>query len=101
MRSFSLTPDTEQAKDANGASRLRDGVSLRGATPPKTVEVGAYSLKKLQKTGTFRPDRTLKVHGSGVQKTVPAKLPPGEYVLEVSIKGQQYDASYYFRIVVE
>jgi hypothetical protein len=64
-------------------------------------EVGAYSLKKLQKTGTFRPDRTLEAHGSGVQRTVPAELPPGEYVLEVSVKEQQNDASYYFRIMVE
>jgi hypothetical protein len=72
-----------------------------GQSPPKTVEAGAYSLKKLQKTGTMRPDSTLKAHGSGVQRTIPAELPPGEYVLEVFVKEQQDDASYYFRIMVE
>jgi hypothetical protein len=70
-------------------------------SPPRMEEVDAYSLKKLQETGTFRPDRTLKAHGSGVQRTIPASLPSGEYVLEVSVKEQQNDASYYFRIMVE
>jgi hypothetical protein len=70
-------------------------------SPPKTVEVRAYSLKKLQETGTFRPDSTLKAQGSGVQRTIPAELPPGEYVLDVLVKDQQGDASYYFRVIVE
>ena len=74
-----------------------------GQNPPKTVEAGAYSLKKLKKTGgVVRPDRTLKAYGSGVQRTIPAKLPPGEYVLEVSIgANEQNGADYYIRIVVE
>lgn len=72
-----------------------------GQDPPKSVGAGAYALKKLQKTGTMRPDRSLEAQGSGVQRTIPAKLPPGEYVLEVSVKEQQNDASYYFRIMVE
>jgi hypothetical protein len=65
------------------------------------VEAGAYALKKLQKTATMRPNRPLEAQGPGVQRTISAELPSGGYVLEVSIKGQQYDASYYFRIVVE
>jgi hypothetical protein len=73
-----------------------------GQNPPKTVEARAYSLKKLQeKEATMRPDRSLEAQGSGVQRTIPAKLPPGEYVLEVFVKVQQGDASYYFRILVE
>ena len=74
-----------------------------GQDPPKTVEAGVYSLDKLKdkKGGVVRLERSLKAHGSGVQRTIPAGLPPGGYVLEVSIKGQQYDASYAFRIVVE
>jgi hypothetical protein len=36
-----------------------------------------------------------------VQRTIPASLPPGEYVLEVFVKEQQDDASYYFRVMVE
>ena len=73
-----------------------------GQDPPKTVEAGAYSLNKLKKAGVVRPDRSLKVQGSGVQRTIPAKLPPGEYVLEVSIgANEQNGADYYFRIMVE
>jgi len=72
-----------------------------GQSPPNTVEVRAYALKKLQKTGTYRPDSTLKAQGSGAQRTISAALPPGEYVLEVSVKEQQDDAAYYFRVVVE
>jgi hypothetical protein len=72
-----------------------------GHTSPNTVEVRAYSLKKLQKTGTMHPDRSLKAHGPGVQRTIPAELSPGECVLEVFITEQQGDASYYFRVMVE
>ena len=73
-----------------------------GQSPPKTVEARAYSLKKLQeKEATMRPDRSLEAQGSGVQRTIPAELPPGEYVLEVFVKVQQGDSSYYFRIMVE
>jgi hypothetical protein len=49
-----------------------------GHSPPEMGKVGAYSLKKLQETGTMRSDRTLKAHGSGVQRTIPANLPSGE-----------------------
>jgi hypothetical protein len=75
-----------------------------GQNPPKTVEAGAYSLNKLKhkKAGIVRPDRSLKAHGSGVQRTIPATLPPREYVLEVSIEANEEDgADYYFRILVE
>ena len=74
-----------------------------GQNPPKTVEAGAYSLNKLKdkKAGVVRPDRSLQAHGSGVERTISAELPPGEYVLEVFVKEQQGDASYYFRIMVE
>jgi hypothetical protein len=72
-----------------------------GEAHRKMGEVEAYSLKKLQKTGTFRPDSTLKVHDSGVERTIPAELPRGEYVLEVLVMEQEDDVSYYFRIMVE
>jgi hypothetical protein len=74
-----------------------------GQDPPKTVEAGVYSLDKLKdkKGGVVRLDRSLKAHGSGVQRTIPATLPPGEYVLEVSIAANEEDgADYYFRIMV-
>ena len=73
-----------------------------GQDPPKTVEAGAYSLNKLKKAGVVRPDPSLKVQGSGVQRTIPAKLPLGEYVLEMSVGVNEEDgADYYFRIMVE
>ncbi len=73
-----------------------------GQDPPKAVEAAAYALNKLQrKEATMRPDRTLEAKGSGVQRTIPAELPQGEYVLEVPVTAQQGDASYYFRVKVE
>jgi hypothetical protein len=74
-----------------------------GQNPPKSVEAGAYSLKKLMKAGgVVRTDRTLKTQGSGVQRTIPAELSPGEYVLEVTIEANKQDgADYYFRVMVE
>jgi hypothetical protein len=72
-----------------------------GQSPPKVGKVKAYSLKKLQKTGTFRPDSTLKVHGSGVERTIPVALPQGEYVVEVHVEVPQGGTSYFFRITVE
>ena len=72
-----------------------------GRSPPKVGKVKAYSLKKLQKTGTFRPDSTLKVHGSGVERTIPVELPQGEYVVEVHVEVPQGGTSYFFRIMVE
>ena len=67
-----------------------------GQNLPRTVEAGAY-----EKTAMMRPEHSLKAHGSGVQRTISAELPPGEYVLEVSIEKQRYNASYYFRIMVQ
>jgi len=82
-----------------------------GQSPPKTVNAAAYTFdpifdKKLRSLGIranadYSSRRSLKVHGSGVERTIPAELPPGEYVLEVFVKEQQGDASYYFRIMVE
>jgi hypothetical protein len=72
-----------------------------GQSPPQTVEGAAYQLNKLQETSTYRPYRSLKAQGSGVQRTISAELPPGEYVLEVSVEEQQGGAPYYFRVMVE
>ena len=72
-----------------------------GQNPPKTVEARAYTLNKLKKTEMYRHDHSLKAHGSGLQRTILAELPPGEYVLEVLVKEQQDDASYYFRVMVK
>ena len=73
-----------------------------GQSPPDKVEVRAYALNKLQKTGTMRPDSSLDNKASGVQTTIPAGLPPEEYVLEVSVKElPDSGAGYYFRVIVK
>ncbi len=83
-----------------------------GQSPPKTVEAGAYPLnkkgqlrippshKKGQPGHVISP-HPLEAHGSGIERTVPAELPPGEYVLEVSVEEPQGGATYYFRVMVE
>jgi hypothetical protein len=64
--------------------------------PPNTVQIDVNPLGK--KAGSHP---SLNAEGSGVERTIPAKLPPGEYVLYVFVREQQGDASYSFRIMVE
>jgi hypothetical protein len=47
--------------------------------------------------------RSLNAQGSGVIRTIPAELLPGEYVVDVYVEEPQTDnqASYFFRIMVE
>jgi hypothetical protein len=51
----------------------------------KTVEAKAYPLNKLHKNAqdVHPPHRSLQAHGSGVERTISAELPPGEYVVGV------------------
>jgi hypothetical protein len=60
------------------------------------VKARAYPFNK--KSGE---NGSLKVHGSGVERTIPATSPPGEYVVEVYVKELQGDAPYRFRVMVE
>jgi hypothetical protein len=75
-----------------------------GQRPPKKVGAGASPLSK-HGTSTASPDlnrsRSLKTHGSGVERTIPVELPPGEYVVDVFVTVQQGDAVYYFRVMVK
>ena len=80
-----------------------------GQRPPKKVGATAYPLSK-NGTSTASPDlnrsRSLKAHGSGVERTIPAELPLGEYVVDVFIQVPHTtydvnDATYYFRVMVE
>jgi hypothetical protein len=75
-----------------------------GQSPPKTVRPEAYPLSK-NDTSSASPDpsrsHSLKAHGSGVERTIPAELPPGEYVVHVYVEVPQGGASYFFRITVE
>jgi hypothetical protein len=67
-----------------------------GQRSPDMVKARAYPFNK--KSGE---NGSLKVHGSGVERTIPATLPPGEYVVEVYVKELQGDAPYRFRVMVE
>jgi hypothetical protein len=65
----------------------------------------AYPINKINKWGLApryqNSGRALKVHGSGIERAIPAELPLGEYVVDVFITVRQGDATYYFRIMVE
>jgi len=75
-----------------------------GQRPPKKVGATASPLSKndtSSASANLNRSRSLKAHGSGVERTIPAELPPGEYVVEVHVTEPQGDASYFFRVMVE
>ena len=75
-----------------------------GQNPPDSVSFGAVPLNK-NGTSTASADQTrfrsLKAYGLGVERTIPVELPQGEYIVEVFLREQQNDASYYFHVMVE
>ncbi len=74
-----------------------------GQRAPKTVGIHASALGgKGTATASADPklSRLLKVHGSGVERTIAVELPPGEYVVSVFVTELQGDATYYFRVMV-
>jgi len=64
------------------------------------VEATAYPLNKKGQV-LLRSPRSLQAHGSGVERTLPVELLPGEYVVDVFVTLQQGDATYYFRVMVK
>ena len=82
-----------------------------GQSPPKTVNAAAYTFdpifdKKLRSLGIranadYSSRRSLKVYGSGVERTIPAELPPGEYGVDVLVNERQGDANYTFHVMVK
>jgi len=64
------------------------------------MKADAYTLNK-KRYPVWSSRRSLKVHGSGVERTIPAELPPGEYAVDVFVIEPQGDASYSFRVMVE
>jgi hypothetical protein len=75
-----------------------------GQRAPKTVGIHASALgKKGTSTASADPklSRSLKAHGSGVERTIPVELPSGEYIVSVFVTESQGDATYYFRVMVE
>jgi hypothetical protein len=74
---------------------------FRGQNPPDTVQADAYKLNK-KGNPVWSSPRSLTTQGLGVEWLIAAKLPSGEYALNVFVTGQQGgDASYSFRVVVE
>jgi hypothetical protein len=75
-----------------------------GQNPPDSVSFGAVPLNK-NGTSTASADQTrfrsLKAYGLGVERTIPVELPQGEYIVEVFLKEQQNDVSYFFHVMVE
>jgi hypothetical protein len=70
--------------------------------PPKKVSVSAASFDRTDMFGGPRGSRrSLKAHGSGVERTIPAELPPGEYGVYVYVTDPQGDPYYLFRVMVE
>jgi hypothetical protein len=79
-----------------------------GQNSPDTVKAGAAPLKARTvavgtSTASADPNRSrsLKALGSGVERTIVAELPPGEYAVEVFVIEPHGDAVYFFRIMVE
>jgi|SRR5215212_7774843 hypothetical protein len=70
----------------------------------KEVEATAYPINKINKWGfaARSSPRALKTHGSGTKRAIPAELPSGEYVVEVSVEEPpDNQADYYFRVMVQ
>jgi hypothetical protein len=76
---------------------------------PDKLEIHATPLDKYGKSATASADsklsRSLKAHGSGVERTIPVELPPREYVVDVYVEESQTmglgQADYFFRVMVE
>ena len=79
-----------------------------GQRPSGRVQAVAIPLTKTARS-TASPDpnrseRSLDAHGSGVERTIPVGLPPGEYLVNVFVivvVEPQNDAAYWFRVMVE
>ena len=71
-----------------------------GEEPPDAVRAGAEPLGPGGESTGSSP-RPLATGGSGDRVTIPAEVPAGVYVVNVSVQVPEGDASYYFDVVVE
>jgi len=70
--------------------------------PPKKVSISAASFDEKGPFGEPQGSRrSLKAYGSGVERTIRAELPPGEYGVYVNVTDPQGDIYYLFRVMVE
>jgi hypothetical protein len=79
-----------------------------GRKSPDKLEIHVNPLdKKDTSSASADPNlsRSLKALGSGVERTIPVEVPPGEYVVRVYVEESQPlglgQADYFFRIMVE
>ena len=81
-----------------------EAVAYPYATASKALQGNPAATKTIDSSR-----RSLKTHGSGIERTIPAEVPPGEYVVLVDLtvpreKTKFWDdngAEYGFRIMVE
>ena len=71
-----------------------------GEVPPDSVRAGAEPLGPGGEPADSLSS-PLKTRGSEDRVTIPAELPAGDYVVDVSVTVPEGGASYYFRVVVE
>jgi hypothetical protein len=71
-----------------------------GQGPLDRVKADAYTLNK-KGYQVWSSHRALKAHGSGVERTIPAELPQGEYGVDVFVVEPQGDVVYTFHVVVD
>lgn len=95
---FPLVPDKEKALAVLAGSDMV--FDYGGGAPPGSVRAGAEPLGADGKPADSLSS-PLEVEGSGDRVTIPAELPAGDYVVDVSVAVPEGDASYYFRVVVE
>jgi hypothetical protein len=72
-----------------------------GKTHRKRSKPERTRSRSLRRRGLCVPTALWRPKARESRGPSPPKLPPGEYVLEVFVKVQQGDSSYYFRIMVE
>ena len=94
---FPLVPGKEKTLAVSAGSDMV--FDYGGERPPDSVRAGAEPLGPGGKPADSRSS-PLEVDGMSDRVTIPAELPAGDYVVDVSVTVPQGDASYYFRVVV-
>ena len=95
---FPLVPDKDKTLAVEAGSGMV--FDYGGEAPPDSVRAGAEPLGPGGEPADSLSS-PVKVDGSGDRVTMPAELPAGDYVVDVSVTVPEGDASYYFRVVVE
>jgi len=79
-----------------------------GQGAPDRLKIHVTPLDEYGKSVSARADsnlRPLKAFGSGLERTIPVELPPGEYVVDVYVEKSQSlglgQTDYFFRVMVE